>query len=456
MKEKKIFFCKECGHESVRWIGKCPGCGGWNTFVAEPQPKAGKSTVRISFSSEQKEPRTLEEIEETSSGPRIECGIGELDRVLGGGVVPGSVLLLAGEPGIGKSTLMLLIAASMAKQGIRVLYISAEESLSQVKLRALRLGIEPSVPLFFLPESDLGGIKESLESFQPQMVAVDSIQLIADSSLEYAAGSPFQVRENSWFFIEWAKQKNVPIFLIGHITKEGSIAGPKLLEHMVDVVLSFEGEQSSNLRILRGLKNRFGATDEIGVFTMEEDGLVEVPEASTIFLSDRDEVLPGSVVFPALEGRRVLMVEVQSLVAPTYLAMPRRTFTGLDYHRVNLVLAVLEKKLNIHLASYDIYCSVSGGLKLSEPATDLAVAAAVLSSFKEIAPPPRTVFLGEIGLTGKVRQVPQVLGRVKEALRLGFTRAIIPPHGREGLPSGIETVEVSWIQDLSAQLFAKD
>ncbi|MGB9642576.1 MAG: DNA repair protein RadA [Candidatus Ratteibacteria bacterium] len=448
-KEKKIFSCQECGYTSVRWLGKCPSCGAWNSFHQE---MISHHDVAVY---ERQKPVSLNEIT-IGESVRVRVGIGELDRVLGGGIVSGSVILLAGEPGIGKSTLVLIAASKLSEQGKKVLYISAEESLNQLAMRAGRLGVKNTEWLFFLSENEIKTASDALETINPAVVIVDSIQMIYDSEFDYPYGSIFQVRRTAQFFIEWAKKHGCPVFLIGHITKEGSIAGPKILEHLVDVVLYFEGDKLSNLRILRGIKNRFGSTDEIGVFRMDEHGLVEVPDSARLFLSNSSVNQPGLVVFPAQEGKRTILLEIQSLITPSYLGVPRRTFTGLDYNRVNLVLAVIEKKLRINLASSDIYFNVAGGLKISEPGVDLAIAVASISSCKEIPAVSDTVFIGEIALTGEIRPVQHTVSRLKESSRLGFRQAFIPKGSEIGSYPGMRIIEVSWLGEVSSLAFGKD
>jgi DNA repair protein RadA/Sms len=446
-KEKKIFTCEECGYASVRWLGKCPSCGAWNSFHEE---KRNHQNIEH----EKQKPLLLDEIK-IGKTARISTGIGELDRLTGGGIVEGSVILLAGEPGIGKSTLVLIMASKLSLQGEKVLYISAEESAGQLKMRAERLSIENKEGLFFLSENEIKSTTDILESMKPDIVIVDSIQMIYDSDFDYPYGSVFQVRRAAQFFIEWAKKTGSVVVLIGHITKEGSIAGPKILEHLVDVVLYFEGDRLSNLRILRAIKNRFGSTEEIGVFRMEESGLTEVCDSGRMFLSSGNSNQPGLVIFPAQEGKRTILLEIQSLVTTSYLGVPRRTFTGLDYNRVNLVLAVLEKKLRMNLANKDIYFNVSGGLKITEPAVDLAVAIASISSFRETCPAGETVFIGEIALTGEIRPVQHLAARLKESFRLGFKQAFVPAgSGNISLP-GMKIIEVSWLGQATSLAFEK-
>ncbi len=450
MKEKVFYNCSECGYESVRWLGKCPNCGAWNSFAEE-----FKTKKRPGSSSVQAEPRTIEEIA-IDDFPRTLTGIGEFDRVLGGGIVKGSLILLAGEPGVGKSTLLVTAAGALAGHGKKVLYVTGEESLSQVKLRARRLGVSaPS--LYLLAASEVTAIKQGLEQIHPDVVIVDSIQTVFDPDIPTTPGSVAQVRENANFFMQFAKKSGTAVFLVGHITKEGAIAGPKIMEHIVDVVLYFEGETRSLLRIMRAIKNRFGATSEIGVFSMEESGLKELPEAGAIFLSEGQPRLPGAVIFPAQEGTRTMLVELQALVTPTYYGMPKRSVTGFDYNRGSLIVAVLEKKLHYNFGTYDVYINVGGGLKLDEPGCDLAVALACVSSFKDVPPLEHSVYMGEVALTGEIRPIGQVAQRLKEAARLGFKNAVIPFANLKEVP-GDQPMTVSpvrWLKeavDLSLKL----
>ncbi|MCX7705850.1 MAG: DNA repair protein RadA [bacterium] len=449
IKEKKIFSCEECGYISTKWLGRCPSCGAWNSFHEEQ-----KRQHQRFFPKEIQKPVLLKDIE-FDRLPRILTGIGELDRVIGGGIVPGSVILLAGEPGIGKSTLILLAASKLAYKGKNVLYISGEESPRQLRMRAERLGIKEAENLFLLSENEIKSTEGAIETVRPDVIIVDSIQMIYDANFDYPYGSIFQIRKAAQFFIEWAKKFESPVFLIGHITKEGSIAGPKILEHLVDVVLYFEGDKLSNLRILRGIKNRFGSTEEIGVFRMDEVGLIEVSDSSRIFLSDNTTAQPGLVIFPSQEGRRTILLEIQSLITPSYLGVPRRTFTGLDYNRVNLILAVLEKKLHLNLGSKDVYFNVAGGLKITESAVDLAVAIASISSYKDIAPIAQTVFIGEIALTGEIRPVQHLIPRLRESARLGFKNAFIPSGSVDVSVSGMRVFEVSWLSEAAEIAFKK-
>lgn len=442
MKNGKSFFsCSECGYQSVRWLGKCPDCGGWNTFIEEFAVKTGRVPSGL-VSPEKIDDIALEQVS------RVSTGIEEFDRVSGGGIVNGSLVLMAGEPGIGKSTLLLMISGRLSGVKKKVLYISAEESKTQVKLRAERLGTA-SDNLYLICTTEMAPVKEALKNLKPDFVIVDSIQTIFDSDIPSTPGSVTQVRENANFFLNYSKSSGCSVFLIGHITKEGGIAGPKLLEHVVDIVLSFEGEARSNLRILRAAKNRFGSTAEIGVFSMEEKGLEEIPEASSLFLPSLSKSLPGAVIFPAQEGSRTLLVEIQSLVTPSYYGIPKRSVIGLDYNRVSLVLAVLEKKLHFKFNTCDVYCNIGGGLKISETYSDLALAVSCVSSLKDVPVPGSAVFMGEIALTGEIRHVSQASRRIKEAERLGFKRAVVPEVNVKDIKekSGMDIIPVKWLKE---------
>ncbi len=439
--EKNVFSCSECGYQSVRWLGRCPDCGGWNTFIEEVISKK-----RQASSSGTSLPEKITEIKPEQFS-RMPTSIGEFDRVSGGGIVYGSLILLAGEPGVGKSTLVLSISGKLAAQGKKVLYVSAEESKTQVKLRAERLKTL-SDNLYILPATEMPAVKDALKKLKPEFVIVDSIQTVFDPELPTTPGSVTQVRENANFFLNHAKNNGCSVFLVGHITKEGIIAGPKVLEHLVDVVFSFEGELRSNLRILRATKNRFGSTMEIGVFSMDETGLTEIPEASALFLPDLKNPLPGAVIFPAQEGSRTILVEIQSLASPTYYGVPKRTVTGLDYNRVSLVLAVLEKKLRFNLNTYDVYFNTGGGLKILEPAADLALAMSCVSSLKDRPPEEECVFMGEVALTGEIRRVSNADQRVKEAKRLGFTKAFVPETNVKDIKDkSVQIYPVRWLKE---------
>lgn len=421
MTSKTRFACSECGYISTRWLGRCPDCSQWNTMVEENhspmKPSAGRNYITAAYPISQ-----VSMVEQE----RFTTGIRELDRTLGGGVVPGSLVLLGGDPGIGKSTLLLQMASELSKIGRKVLYVTGEESLQQVKMRAKRLKVEDG-PLYLLAETDIDLIESSIIDLKPELVIIDSIQVVVKPEMTSSPGAVGQVRECAAQMMGLAKKEGISIFLVGHVTKEGALAGPKVLEHMVDTVLYFEGERHNSFRILRSVKNRFGSTNEIGIFQMEWDGLKEVLNPSEMFLSSRPlNDVPGSVVVSTIEGNRPLLVEIQALVCPTGFGMPRRMTAGVDYNRVSLILAVLEKRVGLHLGSQDAYVNAVGGVRLDEPGADLGIALALASSFKEVSVVSGLVAFGEIGLTGEIRPVPQIEKRVGEAARLGFSVCIIP------------------------------
>lgn len=423
------YVCQQCGATSPAYLGRCPGCGSWQTMVETRESRdapTGRAARRSTTA-----PVPLSDVG-ASDADRVPVAIGELDRVLGGGIVPGSLVLIGGDPGIGKSTLVLQAAAALGGAGRRVLYTSGEESAQQLKLRANRLNATGD-HIFVLPENNLGEILAAAEQIEPGLLIVDSIQTVSVDELESAAGSVSQVRECTARLMEWAKPRNVPVFIIGHVTKEGALAGPRVLEHMVDAVLYLEGERFQQFRILRAVKNRFGSTDEVGVFEMAESGLREVRNPSEAFLEERSRNAAGSTVAVTVEGQRPILVEIQALTSPSVYGLPKRSANGLDAGRLQLLVAVLQKRAGLELGSHDIYANVVGGLRIVEPAADLALALAVASSFRDVRIHEKTVAIGEIGLSGELRSVGQLERRLSEAQRLGFTKAIVPAAlGRRG------------------------
>ena len=425
--KKTVFFCQQCGYESAKWMGQCPGCREWNTFVEEivSQDKKTKGVVNVNSKRESNvKPKTFSQIS-TEDKDRMTTGIAELDRVLGGGVVEGSLVLVGGDPGIGKSTLLLQMCNNMASDNRKVLYISGEESLKQIKIRAERLG-NNNESMLLLCETNLEVIEQVLKEEKPDIVIIDSIQTMYREEISSAPGSVSQVRESTSVLMQLAKGLGISIFIVGHVTKEGVVAGPRVLEHMVDTVLYFEGDRNAAYRILRGVKNRFGSTNEIGVFEMMDKGLVEVENPSEYMLNGRAKEASGSVVVCLIEGTRPLLVEIQALVCDSNFGLPRRTAAGTDYNRVNLLMAVLEKRAGIHMSSSDAYVNIAGGIKVTEPALDLGLVMALVSSFKNRPISDKTIIFGEVGLAGEVRAVSQVQTRVNEAIKLGFETCIIP------------------------------
>lgn len=438
-KVKTQFICQACGYSAPKWLGRCPGCQEWNTFVEERMVEERPAQRDIFGFESHAVPTPVTEIVAEEQG-RLQTGIGEFDRVLGGGVVFGSMILIGGDPGIGKSTLLLQVMNRLASKGKKILYVSGEESLQQSKMRADRLGIA-SKYLFMVSETSLEKILQDIQSLKPASVVVDSIQTIYSSDLPSPPGSLAQVRETSNRLLYLAKHLSLPIFLIGHVTKEGFIAGPKVLEHLVDTVLYIEGEANHAFRILRAVKNRFGSTNEIGVFEMRESGLVEVSSPSEFFLSGRTHPISGSVVMPSVEGSRPILIELQALVVPTTFGVPRRMAQGVDANRVTLLVAVMEKRLGIHLFSHDIFLNIAGGMKVEEPGVDLGIIAAISSSFRDRAIDPDWAVFGEVGLGGEVRGVSQPEVRVKEAARMGFKRVLLPQQNQEKL-RGMKEIEL--------------
>src|SRR5216684_1298511 len=456
------FMCSECGGESLRWAGQCPHCHAWNTLqevqVRKAAPGRGGRTQGGSGGRGQAaEPRgsrpvPLSEIE-SESAPRRPLAWGELNRVLGGGVVPGSIVLVGGEPGVGKSTLLMHAAQQIAANGGKVLYASGEESPQQIRMRASRLGTL-SAGILLLAENDLDAICDAIRTEAPQLVIVDSIQTVTDAGFEGGAGSVTQVRESAARLMRLAKEIGVPIFLVGHVTKDGAIAGPRVLEHIVDTVLYLEGDRRQELRILRAMKNRFGSAEEIGVFAMGESGLEEVPDPSAALLGSATASSPGTAIVAALEGTRPLLVEIQSLVNKTENSMVRRIANGIDVNRLHMILAVLEKRLTYKFGTSDIFVSVAGGIRVTEPAADLGLALSIVSNHNNGPLPDGLVVIGELGLTGEVRRVGQLERRLQEAARHGLSRALIPAGAKAGRHSGLEVVEVRTLAEAASAAFS--
>lgn len=444
------FFCKECGYESAKWLGQCPVCKEWNTFVEEPVAQAKKAPsgqIAAVGAGKTAVPVHISEIS-LDEQDRTPTGFGELDRVLGSGIVKGSLVLVGGDPGIGKSTLLLQVCRNLAGAGKRVLYISGEESLKQIKIRANRIG-EFDDHLKLLCETSLDVIEDTIRRAKPQVVVIDSIQTMYCEEVSSAPGSVSQVREATGLLLKLAKGLNISIFIVGHVTKEGTVAGPRVLEHMVDTVLYFEGDRHASYRILRGVKNRFGSTNEIGVFEMEAEGLREVKNPSEFMLSGRPQGACGSVVVCSLEGTRPMLVEIQALVCHSSFGIPRRQATGTDFNRMNLLIAILEKRLGMQLGNCDAYVNIAGGIKIQEPALDLGMVMAIASSFKNKPIPDGMVAVGEVGLSGEVRAVSMLKTRVQEAQKLGFTVCVVPKAGAESLKQteGIQVIGVENVAD---------
>ncbi len=455
-KTKTYFFCSECGYQSSTWLGKCPECGKWNTFTEEVV-KAESGKRKVESRQLQSAPKRIQDIS-TSETVRIATGCGEFDRVLGGGIVPGSLLLLGGEPGIGKSTLLLQTALSIPSK--KILYVSGEESEQQIKMRADRLtedGKRENGELYVVSETVTQRIMEHIDAVQPDILIVDSIQTICTETIDSSAGSISQIRECTTEFQRYAKESGVPVLLVGHITKDGNLAGPKVMEHIVDCVLQFEGDRNYGYRMLRSLKNRFGSTAEIGIFEMQGDGLREVENPSEFLLSQRDETLSGCAVAATLEGARPMFIEVQSLVSSAVYGTPQRNANGFDFRRLSMLLAVLEKRCGFKLGAKDVFLNIAGGIRVSDPAIDLAVACSVLSSNVDMPISPRYCFAAEMGLSGEVRSVSRVEHRIAEADRLGFEKIFVSKYNARSLNKkrfGIEIVELSVIEDAFRALFA--
>ncbi|HEL1075437.1 DNA repair protein RadA [Streptococcus equi] len=451
-KKKARFICGECGYQSPKYLGRCPNCSAWSSFVEEAEVKDVKN-ARISLTGEKSKPIKLKHVNGVRY-QRIQTEMNEFNRVLGGGVVPGSLVLIGGDPGIGKSTLLLQVSIQLADKGT-VLYVSGEESAEQIKMRSDRLG-QTDNDFYLYAETNMQAIRAEIEAIQPDFLIIDSIQTIMSPDISGVQGSVSQVREVTAELLQLAKSNHIATFIVGHVTKEGTLAGPRMLEHMVDTVLYFEGERHHTFRILRAVKNRFGSTNEIGIFDMQSGGLVEVLNPSQVFLEERLDGATGSAVVVTMEGSRPILAEVQALVTPTVFGNARRTTTGLDFNRVSLIMAVLEKRCGLLLQNQDAYLKSAGGVKLDEPAIDLAVAVAIASSYKEKPTNPQEAFLGEIGLTGDIRRVTRIEQRINEAAKLGFTKLYAPKSSLQGidLPKGIEVVGVTTVGEVLKAVFA--
>lgn len=446
------FVCQSCGHESPKWVGKCPECGQWNSLVEEQAPVVSQMKVRQIITSST--PRSITDLE-FNPEERTSTGIGEFDRVLGGGVVAGSAVLIGGDPGIGKSTLMLQAANSLSKVE-DVLYVSGEESAKQLRLRGERLGtLSPSLNI--LTENNIFAIEQSLLEAKPKFVVIDSIQTMYRDDIPSAPGSVSQVRECASYLVRLAKSSNIPVFFVGHVTKEGNIAGPRVLEHIVDTVLYFEGDTHRQYRILRAVKNRFGSTNEVGIFEMKESGLIEVKNPSKLFLEERSDAA-GSVTTVSIEGTRPLVVEIQALVSHSNTSMPRRSANGFDYNRALMLVAVIDRRVGVRLGDKDVYINVAGGIEVNEPAMDLPVAMSIISCHKDKKVDPDVIFIGEIGLSGEIRAVNQIEGRIAEASKLGFKSAVVPKGNMQELSKvkGIKLIPVSNLMDAADHLKLKD
>lgn len=442
-KATSIFVCNECGYESAKWLGRCPGCSAWNTMIEERvETNRRQSQSPVAY------PVPLQKITQDELR-RLSSGIGELDRVLGGGIVPGSLILLGGDPGIGKSTLLLQVANVIARSGYKVVYLSGEESMKQLRLRSLRLGVEGE-GVYLLNEQNIDQLESSLQELSPAVVIVDSIQTVYTSRISSIPGSVAQLRECTARILEYAKRTETTFFMVGHVTKEGALAGPRVLEHMVDVVVYFEGDKNVSIRLLRGVKNRYGSTDEIGLMEMSGQGLVEVLDPSYVFLSPGQTVSSGSAVSSSFEGSRPLLIEVQALAAPSGPGYARRMASGIDQNRLSLIIAILEKRCGYPLTMHDVYLKVTGGLFLKDPSVDLGIAAAIISSYREQPIPADTVFIGELSLSGQVRAVPFLEQRLKEIDRMGFRKVILPESSfKRGYPDfRLEFIEIRTIDDL--------
>lgn len=451
-KTKYRFVCQNCGYMAAKWLGRCPECGAWDTLVEEAVVAPAKNKSYMPAAKEKLKPHTIASVVKTKV-ERLATGIREFDRVLGGGLVPGSLVLLGGTPGIGKSTIALDAGLRFGQQGLKVLYVSGEESEEQTAMRAARLG-GASENLLIMTATDLDAILAEATAIKPQLLIIDSIQTMYNPELANSAGSVGQVRECTAKLLQFAKTSGIAVIIIGHVTKDGSIAGPRLLEHMVDVVLQFEGDRSYAYRVLRALKNRFGSTNESGIFSMEAGGLVEVPNPAGLFLESRDGEAAGSVIGVCMEGNRPILVEFQALVAKTPYGMPRRTAVGFDYNRVSMLLAILERRLKLDFGIYDAYVNVVGGMRISEPAADLAVAVALVSSYRNIPVPKDIICFGEVGLTGEVRRVSAPERRISDGLNLGFTKFIVPDSKLNLAGNSARILQVKTLEQALGVIFA--
>lgn len=453
-KQKSVWFCADCGNKQFKWLGQCPGCTAWNTFHEEVElPTSSKKFESQAFN--QSKPVRIKEVA-IGETPRLPTGIQECDRLLGGGIIRGSLTLVGGDPGIGKSTLMLQLSNALALRGFIVLYVCGEESVEQTSMRAKRLGVD-SENLFLLSETNFSIIKSHIDEIKPDILIIDSIQIVYKGEISSAPGSVTQVRETTTEFMHLAKGRGIATFLIGHVTKSGEIAGPRVLEHLVDTVLYFEGDKQNHYRLIRVVKNRFGPTDEIAVFQMQGHGLVEVPNPSQIFLEERTKGLAGSVIIPTLEGSRPILIEAQALVTDTVFSTPSRRCAGLDQNRLALLLAVLEKRMGYQMHKCDVFVSIAGGMRIMEPGIDLGVLVAVASSMRNRKIDPDTIVLGEVGLGGEIRSVPRVESRIKEAINMGFRRCLIPKRNLKGIgdeiKSKISIVGIDVVDEAVGELF---
>ncbi|MGL4796502.1 MAG: DNA repair protein RadA [Paraclostridium sp.] len=440
-KIKTKYVCQECGYENSKWLGKCPECNKWNSFVEELEDRSSKAKKEVFVIDKSgSRPLNINSIE-TIKEQRFSTCINELDRVLGGGIVKGSLVLVGGDPGIGKSTLLIQVSSNVANSGKKVLYISGEESASQIKMRAQRLGIQ-SDDLYIFAENNLGIIEGYLESISPDLIIVDSIQTVFSPDISSAPGTVSQIKEGTSRFMKISKKMGISTFVVGHVTKEGALAGPKLLEHMVDTVLYFEGERFNTYRLVRAVKNRFGSTNELGVFEMRDLGLIELENPSKILIGERPKDVSGSVVISTVEGTRPMLLELQALVSPTSFGIPKRTATGVDYNRVSLLMAVLEKRVGLQIQNQDVYINVVGGMKVNEPSVDLGIIMAIASSFRNIPIDEKLAITGEVGLTGEIRAVSFIEKRIAECKKLGFTKIIIPKSNYDAIKDDIKDIDV--------------